>query len=257
MAAATIPPMNTSAAPPRLAQRLREATRALHQASERAGVMPALLRGNLPLAGFTRLQRNLHALYVALEAALQPPMAQPAPFGPPAQSTPPGQPAWAAPPAQCAPAAALAPLLALQLPMLARSAALAADLDSLHGAGWRSALPLLPATLAYAQRLGDLARHGRSALAAHAYVRFLGDLSGGQVLQKVVRQAYGLDGGAGTRFFDFGPPDQVAALAQRLRQALDDLPLDEAESEALVAEARWSFAQHVLLFEQLAAPIPG
>ena len=41
-------------------------------------------------------------------------------------------------------------------------------------------------------------------LAAHAYVRYLGDLAGGQALGRIARQAYALPDGAGTRFFDFG-----------------------------------------------------
>ena len=53
-----------------LAQRLREGTWALHSSAERAGVMPALLRGVLPLAGFVALQRSLHPVYAALESGL-------------------------------------------------------------------------------------------------------------------------------------------------------------------------------------------
>lgn len=210
----------TAANPTGLAQRLRDGTRLRHQASERAGVMPALLRGQLPVAGFTHLQRNLHALYAALEPAL----------------------------AQHATHPVLAPL---HLPGLARSQALAADLDTLHGTDWPSALPVLPATQAYGERLRHLAQQQPAALAAHAYVRYLGDLSGGQVLQRVVRQAYGLDSHQGTAFFDFGPPERVAALAQGFRQALNTLPVDEASAQALLAEALWSFDQHVHLFEQV------
>lgn len=53
-----------------IAQRLRIATHALHSEVERAGVMRLLLRGQLELAGYCKLPRNLHTVYAALEAAL-------------------------------------------------------------------------------------------------------------------------------------------------------------------------------------------
>lgn len=44
-----------------------------------------------------------------------------------------------------------------------------------------------------------------SRLLAHAYVRYLGDLSGGQVIKRRVRKAFGLaeDECSGTQFYDF------------------------------------------------------
>jgi heme oxygenase len=207
-----------------LALRLREGTWALHGETERAGVMPALLRGTLPAAGFHLLQRNLHAVYAALEPALRQHAAHPL----------------------------LAPLDTLAL---ARCSALAADLQALCGDGWAADLAVLPAAAAYADHLGALAATRPALLAAHAYVRYLGDLSGGQMLRRIVRQSYGLAGDAGTRFFDFGPPEQVAALARGLRSALDALPVDAHQADALVAEARWAFGQHVAVFEALAVAL--
>jgi heme oxygenase len=206
-----------------LARRLREGTWALHTTTERAGIMPALLRGQLPLATFVQLQRSLLCLYQALEAGLR----------------------------QHAGHALLAPLL---LAPLARCAALQDDVKDLAARLDTPADVALPATaIGYAAHLQALAAHRPALLAAHAYVRYLGDLAGGQALGRIARQTYSLPGAAGTRFFDFGPPPQVQALAQGLRSALDALPLDEAGTAALVAEAQWAFAQHARLFEELAA----
>lgn len=44
---------------------------------------------------------------------------------------------------------------------------------------------------------------GAPLLLAHAYVRYLGDLSGGQIIGGRIRRAYGLKGKAGTAFYDF------------------------------------------------------
>lgn len=202
-----------------LARRLREGTWALHTTTERAGIMPALLRGQLPLASFVQLQRSLLQVYQALEAGLR----------------------------QHAEHPLLAPL---DLAPLARCAALQADVADLA----TPAVAALPASaIAYAEHLHTQAQERPALLVAHAYVRYLGDLAGGQALGRIARQTYGLPGDAGTRFFDFGPPDAVRQRSQDLRTALDTLPLDETGIDALVAEAQWAFAQHARLFEELAA----
>ena len=206
-----------------LARRLREGTWSLHTTTERAGIMPALLCGQLPLAGFVQLQRSLLRVYQALEAGLQQHAAHPL----------------------------LAPL---GLAALARSTALQADVADLAARLAAPAAAALPASAGiYADHLQALAQRQPPLLAAHAYVRYLGDLAGGQALGRIARQAYALPGAAGTRFFDFGPPEQVQHLSQGLRAALDALPLDEHGALALVAEAQWAFAQHAQLFEELAA----
>jgi heme oxygenase len=203
-----------------LAQRLREGTWALHGEAERAGIMPALLAGRLAPAVFHALQRNLHAVYAALEGAL----------------------------ARHAGHAAIA---AIHDPRLGRSDLLAADLACLHGPAWRDELPLMPATQAYVTRLQSLEAQEPQGLVAHAYVRYLGDLAGGQMLRRVVARAFGLQSGPGTDFFDFGPPEQARTLVQAFRTGLSAMPVDDAGVSRLVAEAQWSFGQHVRLFREL------
>lgn len=206
-----------------LAERLRTATRDLHRCVERAGLMPALLRGQLPRADYLVLLRNLHALYEVLEAGLARHAAHP----------------------QLAP---------LSLPALARADALAADLDALHGPGWARALPLCTAMRAYVDHLRLLADRQPALLAAHAYVRYLGDLNGGQVLARLVGQGLQLAPGQGVAFYDFGPAERVAAQVRAFRVALDGIAPDEAAAQALVDEACGAFVRHRELFEQLARP---
>jgi heme oxygenase len=87
-------------------------------------------------------------------------------------------------------------------------------------------------------------------------VRYLGDLHGGQVLQRLVARLYALpagDSAPGTRFYDFGDTPQVLLLRQQLRRALGSLPFDAVQQDATVEEALWAFTQHRVLFEELAA----
>ena len=199
---------------------LRDGTRELHQQAERAGVMRSLLRGELPLPAYRRLLHNLLAIYTPLEAGLSLHRAHPA----------------------------LAPLKA---PGLFRAAALRSDLKALGAQAGEATLA--PATLAYAQHLGELDAKAPQLLAAHAYVRYLGDLNGGQVLARIVTRCYGLESASATAFYDFGSAPETVAHTRAFAAALDALPADDASIAALVAEAQRSFGWHVQIFEALAA----
>ena len=208
-----------------LSMRLKQATRELHVQAERSGVMVELLGARISRAAYCALLRNLHAMYAALEAALD--------------------------------AHADSPQLrGLCLPGLRRLPGLAHDLDRLHTGPWRSELALVPAALAYVQRLRALAQSAPVLLAAHAYVRYLGDLHGGQMLARRVQHCFDLDAEAGTAFYSFGDAAEVERLRHGLRAALDALALGPAEADALIAEACAAFRLHRQLFEEL-QPLAG
>lgn len=204
-----------------IATRLRDATSALHTEVERAGVMRQLLRGQLELIGYCRLLRNLHAVYAALEAGLL----------------------------QHASERGLA---VLRCEPLFRSDALAKDLNFLHGADWTDAIPLTLAATQYAEHLHALAARAPPLLGAHAYVRYLGDLSGGQMLTRVVARSLGLQSEQGLHFYDFGNAEAVVKLANQFRLGLDSMADNEANAQALVDEACAAFARHKTLFEDFA-----
>lgn len=208
-----------------LAERLRLETRDLHRAAERTGLMSELLQGRLDPAAYAALLRNLHALYVALETALQ--------------------------------AHAHDPMVGRMVARAwFRAPALQADLDRLMPGAWQQGLLLAQAMAQYVQRLADLsAAHATQPrlLVAHAYVRYLGDLYGGQILKRAVLRHLGDK--ASTRFFEFGPEDELPALRQRFRQQMAAMQPTVQESDAIVAEARWAFVQHQRLFDELHAGV--
>lgn len=205
-----------------LAVRLKDETRGLHTLAERSGVMADLLRGRISLARYAALLRNLQAVYAALEAGLD---RQPSDAG----------------------------LRRLWRPELRRLPALEQDLAQLHPGTWQTELALLPAAAAYAERLRGLAQHQPTLLLAHAYLRYLGDLHGGQMLARLVGQRFGLAGRAGTAFYHFGEPAQVAALKHDFRAGLDALDLTPAQADGFVAEACEGFRLHQQLFDELQA----
>jgi heme oxygenase len=204
-----------------LAVRLRDATQPMHRLAERSAFMRGLMRGDVAPQVYVRFLRNLHALYDALERELD--------------------------------RHASLPLLApVRMPELFRTTALVEDLCHLHGHGWAT-LALADAMKDYVARIRELGSEHPGLLAAHAYIRYMGDLSGGQLVGDVVRRALVLDHGAGTAFYRFAEGSDIPALKQRFRTALDGLPLDETACGAILDEANGAFEMHVRLFEELDA----
>jgi heme oxygenase len=204
-----------------LAERLKTETRALHTAAEQSRFMGLLMRGRMERPAYCALLRNLHAIYAALEPALN----------------------------RHARHIVIAPVFA---PALARADALAADLLALHGADWAHAFELQPAAQHYARRLQELDATQPAMLLAHAYVRYLGDLSGGQMLRRIVAESMHLPADIGTAFYNFGEPRETLALTQAFRLGLDKVAVDAPSAEALVAEAVLAFRLHRALFDELA-----
>jgi heme oxygenase len=220
--------LNSTSDSPALPQRLKAATRTWHARAERSGVMGALLQRRLGRPAYVALLRNLQAIYAALESALD--RLQPA----------------------------LAELGASVPAALRRGPALAADLRCLAGAAVET--PPVPAADAYARRLQALDATDAHLLLAHVYVRYLGDLHGGQLLRPLVRAMFGLapDVADGTQFYDFGDDATVAALRTALRRQLGAARLSAAQCDAVQLEAVWAFETHCQLFEQLqAANLPS
>ena len=204
---------------PTLSESLRAGTRTLHTQAERTGVMAALLRGELDLAGYARLLAALHAVYAALEEELES-------------------------------HADDAVLAHLRHPGFARRAALESDLAVLARLG------VAPATVAqeaeaYAAHLHQLGRDQPALLLAHAWLRYLGDLNGGRVLERIVRDKLGVPSDA-MSFYRFPALADPMAAAVAWRMALDTAPTSAELQLALVAEASAGFERHIALFGALA-----
>lgn len=135
------------------------------------------------------------------------------------------------------------------LPALWRTAAIEVDLAFLLGPGWRELQPV-PAAAAYASHLSEIDRQRPLLLASHCYVRYLGDLSGGQMLRNMAARQLGLDGD-GLRFYDFPAIADPRAFKADFRARLDALPLADGDREAMVDEARAAFRLNAAIFDQL------
>lgn len=182
--------------------------------------MQALLLGRIERGPYCALLRNLHEIYGGLEAALETHFDHPC----------------------------LAPILSRALFRLGH---IESDLRYLHGSGWAQEIALTPAAASYRDRLAELAGASPGLLVAHAYVRYLGDLSDGQIIYQLIAERLGL-GEAGTHFYRFGSAEDIDVLVAQFRAGLDSIPADTEEVDAIVGEAQRALRMHIELYQQLA-----
>jgi heme oxygenase len=209
------------------ASRLRRASMAEHREAETRSFISRLLEGRVPHAGFAALTAQYLVIYRELEAAAERMRADPH-------------------------AAAFVD------PALSRVPALEADLAHLSGPGWERAVVPLEATRRYARRLREHCHTSPVAFIAHHYVRYLGDLSGGQLVGRKVAATYRLSGG-GVTFYSFDQISDPKQYKVSYRARLDALPLAFAEEElaGLVAEARLAFNLNAAVFQEMGAAYPA
>ncbi|GAA2252273.1 MULTISPECIES: biliverdin-producing heme oxygenase [Kitasatospora] len=214
--------------PPALSAVLRAASSAEHEAAEHSTFMSHLLGGRLGRDAYAELSGQLWFVYRALEGRA----------------------------AELARHPVAGPFID---PALFRTASLEHDLEHLRGPGWRSALTPLPATAVYTARIEELAADWPNGYLAHHYTRYLGDLSGGQIIRGVAERTWGFERkGAGVRFYVFEEVGNPAAFKRGYRARLDaaGLAMDEVERRRVVDECRRAFALNSAVFADLDTRYP-
>lgn len=207
---------------PGFARRLRDATRADHSDSEGATFMIDIMRGRGTLTDYTDLVAQHWFIYEALDAAADALHADPL-------------------------------LAALHPEGIGRMAALERDLAHLLGPRWRTEITPVPAAIAYAERIRQVAAQGWTAgIVAHHYTRYLGDLSGGQLIARRASAQFGFDGD-GVAFYDFAELGDPAGFKTAYREVLDAFgaALDEAAQDGVLDEVRLAYRFNTDLFLDL------
>ncbi|WP_432195269.1 heme oxygenase (biliverdin-producing) [Streptomyces sp. bgisy027] len=142
-------------------------------------------------------------------------------------------------------------------PELFRLASLERDLAHLRGPEWRSLVSALPATRAYADRVRECADDWPAGYIAHHYTRYLGDLSGGQIIRDKAEKTWGFTRkGDGVRFYVFEEISNPAAFKRSYRELLDEVRADDLEKQRIVAECKRAFALNTAVFRALGEEFP-
>ncbi|WP_329027433.1 biliverdin-producing heme oxygenase [Streptomyces sp. NBC_00690] len=142
-------------------------------------------------------------------------------------------------------------------PELFRTVELERDLAHMRGADWRAAASPLPATAAYAARVAECARTWPAGYVAHHYTRYLGDLSGGQIIRDRAEKTWGFARkGDGVRFYVFESISNPAAFKRSYRELLDAVNADDLEKQRIIDECKRAFDFNGAVFRELGSEFP-
>jgi heme oxygenase len=201
-------------------QALRERTRSGHSQSEGATFMTDLMEGRGSRDDYIALVAQHYFIYEALEAAAE------------AQKHD-------------------ATSAAFITPQLIRLPALEDDLQFLLGDGWRDQISPLPTTARYVDRINEVAATWSGGFIAHHYTRYLGDLSGGQIIRTLMQRQFGFETN-GVGFYLFDQIAKPKEFKETYRDQLDAVAWDDAERERVIDEVMIAYRFNTDLFVDLA-----
>ncbi|MFF1960175.1 heme oxygenase (biliverdin-producing) [Streptomyces sp. NPDC058220] len=205
---------------------IRVASHEQHTEAETSTFMSDLLGGRLGVDAYTRYTEQLWFVYRALESAAESLKAD----------------------------SVAGPFIQREL---LRTPELESDLAHLRGADWRTGLEPLPATAAYAARVEECARVWPGGYVAHHYTRYLGDLSGGQIIRDKAEKTWGFARkGDGVRFYVFEEIPNPAAFKRSYRELLDQVAADDLEKQRIIDECKRAFDFNGAVFRELGARFP-
>ncbi|AFY89404.1 MULTISPECIES: heme oxygenase (biliverdin-producing) [Chroococcidiopsis] len=203
-----------------LATKLREGTKKAHTMAENVGFVKCFLKGVVEPTSYRKLVANLYFVYSAMEEEMERHQQHPI-------------------------------LSKMYFKELNRQRSLEQDLKYYYGNQWREQISLSPAGEAYVQRIREVSNTAPELLISHLYTRYLGDLSGGQILKGIAQRAMNLADGQGTAFYEFAEISDEKQFKNTYRQRLDELPIDEATADRIVEEANAAFGMNMKMFNEL------
>ncbi|KAM9305884.1 heme oxygenase 2 [Gastrophryne carolinensis] len=205
-----------------LSELLKEGTKVSHEKAENTKFVKEFLKGRIKPELFKLATVALYYTYSALEEELDRNKEHPA-------------------------------IAALYFPQeLHRAEALKKDLLYFYGENWEDAVHCSEATKAYVDQIHQLGQQHPELLVAHAYTRYMGDLSGGQILKKVAQRALHLPStGEGIQFYVFNNVTNAQQFKQLYRARMNTLDLEPETKERIVEEANCAFRFNMQVFEEL------
>lgn len=200
---------------------LRERSSSAHSSSERSGFMADLIEGAGTREDYVALVAQHWFIYEALESAAERMRRDP-----------------------------VASVFISD--KLTRLPALEADLAFLLGADWRDRISPLPTTRAYVERIRQVGATWPGGFVAHHYTRYLGDLSGGLFIGRLMARRFGFETN-GIGFYLFDEIADPRGFKDVYREQLDAAPWDADEQERVIDEVLRAYRYNTELFDDLAA----
>jgi heme oxygenase len=203
-----------------LASQLREGTKKAHTMAENTGFVSCFLKGVVDKASYRTLVADLWHVYSAMEEEIGRLAGHPV-------------------------------VGAINFAALNRRESLEQDLAFYFGGDWRQQIRITPGAQEYVARIRRVAQESPALLVGHHYTRYIGDLSGGQILKNIAQKAMNLGEHDGLRFYEFDAIPDEKGFKANYRNVLDNLPIDQAAADEIVAEANEAFHCNMKMFQEL------
>ena len=202
------------------AKQLKEGTKKSHSAAENTSFVKSFLKGVVNKESYRGLISDFYFVYTALEEEVNKLQDHPV-------------------------------VGCLDLPDLRRKLALEMDVRYYYGPIWRSLIKPSEACERYVNRIREVAKNEPELLVGHHYTRYLGDLSGGQILKGIAEKAMELGNGQGLKFYEFEKIEDPKAYKAGYKGILNNLPIDQKQADAIIEEANYAFKLNMDMFNSL------
>nr|ARW68725.1 Heme oxygenase [Palisada sp.] len=203
-----------------LAQKLREGTTKSHSMAENVSFVKSFLGGVVDKNSYRKLVGNLFFIYSAIEEEIEKNKNHEI-------------------------------VKYIYFPKLYRKSSLIEDLNYYYGSNWSNFIKPSSATQTYIDRIHKIGYNNPELLIAHSYTRYIGDLSGGQILKKIAKNAMHLPKDLGTSFYDFHLVEDEKLFKDQYRNSLNNIPLNQLQIEQIIAEANLAFNLNMKIFQEL------
>ncbi len=135
--------------------------------------------------------------------------------------------------------------------VLSRTNNLERDLRYYYGPIWRYHIKPTEQCQRYVNRIREVSEDDPELLVGHHYTRYMGDLSGGQILRGIAAKSLNLRDNEGLWFYEFDKIDDKKAFKNTYRNVLNNLRINQSQANAIITEANFAFRLNMYMFDEL------
>ena len=205
-----------------LAGQLREGTKKSHTMAENTGFVACFLKGVVEKTSYRKLISDLYFVYKAMEEEIDRLVQEDHPV-----------------------------IKHIGFKELFRRQTLEKDLEFYYGNNWLDQIKISDSAQSYVNRIRLVANESPELLVGHHYTRYIGDLSGGQILKKIAKKALNLRGDDGLNFYEFKLIEDEKLFKKSYSETLNKLPIDQKIADNIIDEANEAFAYNMKMFREL------
>jgi len=202
-----------------LSKQIKEGTKKSHTMAENTGFITCFLKGVVEKQSYIKLMSDLYHVYSSMEEEIEKYKND-------------------------------LMVSKIYYPELFRKESIEKDLQYYLGDNWKSQVTQTNSCKEYVARIKEVSISSPMLLISHHYTRYIGDLSGGQVLKGIAQTALKVDDDA-MNFYMFKDIPDEKQFKNNYRSALDSLPLSQTQIDLIVAEANNAFKYNMKVFNEI------